>query len=240
MTLRTSKQTIGTAALIATTLIMGGCGSVEETNRKIENSLLRHGNWEQLHKRYENRVEQVTIEHSVRFSEERSSLSRDERRRLVDFLRRSDIGRVDRVAIVGARQPDGNYDALTEARLGFVKIELDAFGIAVLDDGVGAPVDAASPDQVVIMVDRHIVVTPDCSQPQPAAGDRPIVATGCSDVANLGLMVADPRDLVRGRPIGPMDGEFAAKGVFDYRGAESKEGAEEIEDIISSTTGDQL
>ena len=70
--------------------------------------------------------------------------------------------------------------------------------------------------------------------------NQPHPNLGCSTATNLGLMVADPRDLMRGRPIGPMDGEFAAKGVFDYRGAEAKDGEEELEEIISSTTGDDL
>lgn len=238
MTPSTSKQTIATAALTALALTLGACGSVEETNRRIENSLFSHGNWEQLHQRYENRVERVTIEHTVSFPENRTSLTKAERRGLIEFLQRSRIGSVDEVTVIGSRPQDGNYDALTEARVEFVKIELGAFGIIGADAPEASSADQSKSHQVVIVVDRHVVVTPDCSGTQPIAGERPGYMSGCMDVANLGMMVADPRDLVQGRPIGPMDGEYAAKGIFDYRDAEEKE--TELEEIITSTTGDQI
>ena len=238
MTFRTNKSAVGTATLSAVTLALGACGSVEETNRQIENNLFSHGNWEQLHQQYENRVETVTIEHAISFPMNRASLNKAERRRLVDFLQRSRIGGVDEVTIVGARLAQGHHDPLTAARIEFIKIELDAFGINGGDDHTGGRYDQLSEDQVVIVVDRQIVVTPDCSQAQPDVGDRPNLTSGCSDVANLGMMIADPRDLVEGRPIGPMDGEFAAKGVYDYRTLEDDDKV--LEETITSTTGDEI
>jgi pilus assembly protein CpaD len=40
---------------------------------------------------------------------------------------------------------------------------------------------------------------------------------GCSNEINLGLMVADPNDLARGRPLAPADAERAALSVQKYR-----------------------
>jgi pilus assembly protein CpaD len=40
---------------------------------------------------------------------------------------------------------------------------------------------------------------------------------GCSNEINLGLMVADPNDLVRGRPLAPADAERSALAVQKYR-----------------------
>ncbi len=237
MTLRTSKHLLVSAATAAT-LTLGACGSVEETNREIENALFSHGNWEQLAPAYENRVETVTIEHAISFPTDRAGLDKSERRRLVDFLQRSEIGGADEVIIVASRLAEGHHDPLTAARIEFIKGELDAFGIVGTDDPAGGNYDRLTEDQVTIVVDRHIVVTPDCGQAQPDAGDRPLLTSGCSDVANLGLMVADPRDLVRGRPVGPMDGEFAAKGVFDYRSLEDEDKV--LEETSTSTTGDEL
>jgi pilus assembly protein CpaD len=40
---------------------------------------------------------------------------------------------------------------------------------------------------------------------------------GCANATNLYLMVADPRDLVSGRMLGPADGEEAVRAVDNYR-----------------------
>lgn len=45
----------------------------------------------------------------------------------------------------------------------------------------------------------------------------------CSNERNLTLMVEDPRDLVRGRSIGPADSDHAADGVQRYRDDKVKE-----------------
>jgi pilus assembly protein CpaD len=39
---------------------------------------------------------------------------------------------------------------------------------------------------------------------------------GCATHRNLGLMVANPRDLLRGQEMGPTSGARAAKGVERY------------------------
>ncbi len=40
---------------------------------------------------------------------------------------------------------------------------------------------------------------------------------GCATATNLGLMVADPGDIVAGRDPGLMDGEFTARSIERYR-----------------------
>jgi pilus assembly protein CpaD len=40
---------------------------------------------------------------------------------------------------------------------------------------------------------------------------------GCATETNLGLMVANPRDLVNGKTLGPADAEATAKAVQNYR-----------------------
>ena len=45
---------------------------------------------------------------------------------------------------------------------------------------------------------------------------------GCANETSLGLMVADPGDLGRGRDAGPADGELLSKRIRDYRKGETK------------------
>jgi pilus assembly protein CpaD len=48
------------------------------------------------------------------------------------------------------------------------------------------------------------------------------ISPGCVSAANLGAMLADPADLIRGRPLGPADGQRAAKAVEVYRAGQVK------------------
>jgi len=45
----------------------------------------------------------------------------------------------------------------------------------------------------------------------------PMKNLGCANATNLYLMVADPRDLVSGRLLGPADGAEAVRSVDNYR-----------------------
>ncbi len=44
-----------------------------------------------------------------------------------------------------------------------------------------------------------MVILPDCSAPQPPFATRPAYIYSCANAAALGLMIADPVDLARGR-----------------------------------------
>ena len=71
------------------------------------------------------------------------------------------------------------------------------------------------------MLGRFIVVPPDCPDwSKPADSDpanRSSSNLGCATAVNLGLMVADPEDLVRGHRPGPSDGAYGARLYRDYR-----------------------
>ena len=65
---------------------------------------------------------------------------------------------------------------------------------------------------------------PTCQPVDVAPGRRPIapMADGCWNEANLARMVADPRDLTRGRGLGPADGSREALAVEKYRRGQVK------------------
>jgi type IV pilus biogenesis protein CpaD/CtpE len=52
---------------------------------------------------------------------------------------------------------------------------------------------------------------------------RPVQPWGCSVDAALGMMVADPLDLVQGENLGPADGEQASGALRRYREDKVKE-----------------
>jgi glycosyltransferase involved in cell wall biosynthesis len=51
---------------------------------------------------------------------------------------------------------------------------------------------------------------------------------GCATQTNLGLMVAEPRDLVRGRPLAPADGVREAEAIARYRAGDTTELKQEV------------
>ena len=76
-------------------------------------------------------------------------------------------------------------------------------------------------DHMAVVVERYVVTPPDCPNwSKSPTGDHSNAMPsnfGCADATNLSLMVADPRDLLVGRPLGPPRGDPALYGYARYR-----------------------
>ncbi len=226
----------GAANLVAVLLLgLTGCnaGDLFRGPDEYVRSIVTTGKWRQAVRSPDNDVEIITIEHAVAFQSSAEGLSRGERKRLLDFLRRSQIGGSDRISLHGPMRDFGRHDPVTAARLEALKAELDRVGLksVIADDGRIAPSDT---EQVAVLVTRAIAISPDCRQSSPPRGHRPEFVMGCSNTTALGAMVADPLDLREGRTMGPADGEAGALGIQRYRERE----LEELEDADTQTTDD--
>src|SRR3546814_7731649 len=94
---------------------------------------------------------------------------------------------------------------------------------SALADNSVTRVAALQPGEVGLTLTKIVAVLPDCNQPQPLEPNVPDQERGfgCSTAYNLGVMVADPADLARGRTLDPADAERSALSVQRYRiGAE--------------------
>lgn len=73
---------------------------------------------------------------------------------------------------------------------------------------------------IVIVVERFVVITPSCANFLEQIGNASQAYNssnfGCSTEANLGLMIANPQDLLRGRDRDSYDGTVLAAGVKRY------------------------
>ncbi len=58
---------------------------------------------------------------------------------------------------------------------------------------------------------------PACRPADLATTTTALPKEGCVNAANLARMVADPRDLVQGRPLGPADGARNSVAIDTYR-----------------------
>jgi hypothetical protein len=80
---------------------------------------------------------------------------------------------------------------------------------------------------VVIVVERFVVIPPSCSNFSQQIGNASQAYgpsdLGCSTELNLGLMIANPQDLLRGRDRGLYDGAVLAAGVNRYEHDKIKE-----------------
>ena len=166
---------------------------------EIGDELFPHAKWEQISPAPDNLVEVVTLGHVVNFSEGQAGLDPAAQSELADFIHMNRIGPDDRIVV---QPPEGTAEHLTPARVTSVTAEFARLGLVAFestDPGASAIGAAPGAGEVAVLVTRAVVVPPDCTQPQPDPTLRPEQPWGCFVNTSLGMMVADPMDLVEGR-----------------------------------------
>lgn len=220
MTVKRSKLTGTTILLSLGAALMGGCAG--QTAQDYNPFLV--GQWRQIPERPQNHVEPVRLEHVVAFQSSAIRPDGTERDRLYEFMREGHLNVRDKIDLHAPRSQDGGYDPVTAARLEVLQGEFQQLGLVAHIAPVPGRVALAGQDQVAVVVRRAAVIPPDCDPgPEPWAGQRPQAVVGCADIAAIGLMVADPMDLAKGRPITPPDAEAAASAIQRYRAQKIEE-----------------
>ena len=160
------------------------------------------------------RVDYVRLQHDTAFTPGSADLAAGEADSLASFLDEAAVAGGDHVFF----QPASD-DKLAAARIGQLTRELGHRGIAATTlPSAGSTVAA---DHMSVVVERYVVTPPDCPNwSKPPAGDHSNSMPsnfGCADATNLSLMIADPRDLLVGRPLGPPRGDPALYGYARFR-----------------------
>ncbi len=215
----TRKTLFSSSILIGFGLLATACSSADIQDANP----LTLGHWKQLPAQEEISVELVSMDHPVTFTANAVRPSEPERRRMLDFLDNNQITSTDEIEFGAATALDGSYDPVTVARLEALEDEFLQLGLPASISRDPAVIARGSADRITIMVYRAVAIPPDCSVPQPGFADRPDWKVGCSVKASLGHMVANPRDLARGRPLGPADAEAVSRPVKGYRNPEASE-----------------
>ena len=173
-----------------------------------------------------NTVELVRMTHDVRLELDGTALPDSEQARLTAFLDSIAFGYGDELAIDPGDGPGAN------ARQDAVATYLQTEGVAVQASSTlyGGPLDLG---MARVVVGRYVVTSPRCPDwSKRAEQDFQNTASsnfGCANTSNLGLMIANPRDLLRGRGDVSPDTDVAARAVRDYRTGK-------VEEIKSSGT----
>lgn len=202
-------MTIPTCRIIplcaALSLALAGCNSPVEQ-------------WEPVEAPKANKVEFVRLSHAVRFAPGNAALAPTEARRLIAFIDDAEIAGGEEIYL-----ESGSADGLAQKRQAAVRGVLSRRGIrAVSLPPPDATVDyPARGDEVGLQVERYVVTPPACPNWSKPPGGDPTNTVGsnfgCATATDLGLMVAEPRDLLVGRKPGPADAEPALRAIHNYR-----------------------
>lgn len=197
--------------------------------------------WSPKQNTIRNEVRWITFEHVVRFGPSSEAIDETERLRLQQFLARHDAGYGDTL-LIGARgngiagasvRRAGRRESLVSAEIRKLKLPtglLPHTGATGKWDG-----------SVKVVLGRYVVIPPKCPDwSKRADGDsanRPSSNFGCANTTNLGLMVANPGDLVRGRTPGPADGSVGARRYKTYREGDQEKSPAITPLVIQSSVG---
>jgi pilus assembly protein CpaD len=165
-----------------------------------------------------NKIEFSRLTYTVHFAAGSPTLTGAETTRLLGFLDDSDIVYGDHLYLGMPSE-----DALSQKREAAIRRVLARRG--VLMTATAAPVRGtasyASSDEMTVQFERYVVTPPACPNwSKPTGGDpnNTVFSNfGCATETNLGMMVAQPRDLVVGRQPGPRDAEPALYAIQNYR-----------------------
>jgi len=167
-----------------------------------------------------NLVEMVRIPYVLSFDAEKAALSSDEVRALDIFLSRSSVGYGDELSMDFALERDGKITSLNEERLEHIREILMQRGLRLSYELTPY---GRTPEQNTarLLVSRYVVTPPQCGDwSQPSTGNYQNALMrdhGCSTQAQLGLMIANPKDLITGVSSSQTDTEKAAKAIKTYR-----------------------
>lgn len=147
----------------------------------------------------------------VRFAPGSSRLFARDAARLRALAATGAIAPSDRVIVAASGPP-----LLAQARFETVARALLTYNVVAMQ-GPLTPVPA---NRAIIESERYLVTLPQCPNwsKYPPLGYTNIHASnfGCTTAVDLALMVANPADLVEGRPLGPVDANPAVSAVQRY------------------------
>lgn len=161
--------------------------------------------------KYALRVRMETVALTLPFSQPSAPLAADDQLRFTNLV----TGYLDRghgpITIVAPVQPRELRDQLLATG-----IPSNAIRTVVSESGAG--------DTVTLRYERYVAVVPQCGDWTGPAGRNPLNDVhsnfGCASQNNLGVMVADPADLLRMRQATPTDTQNANRVIQRYRAGE--------------------
>jgi pilus assembly protein CpaD len=201
-------------------------------------------NWQEVKPQRQPEVQSVDHHHAVQFAGRSTRLSTYEEQQLSRFLASIGAAR-DNQFIISPRISAGDSGAgaqTARARAHTIARHLRARGLD--PEIVLSPTETAGGlSRVDVVVRQYLVTLPPCpdwtARPGWNFGNQPSSNWGCATATNLGLMVADPADLVRGAGSQPASAEPLVLSIDRYRRDEIKElQVETTTEVFQDSGGD--
>ncbi|MCC3861441.1 CpaD family pilus assembly lipoprotein [Pseudemcibacter aquimaris] len=197
-------KTVATVAACVT--FLSGCG----------NSLT---NYTGVEPQQRNQVEMVRVPFSIQFEAGQVALTKSEVDRLNYFLRTSNVKYGDEFSMDFPLDANGELSDIDAKRLAHMSDLLKESGLymssMVTPYGMEPKANSGR-----LIISKYVVTLPECGWSQPSYPNyenAPLNNIGCSIQANLGLMVANPKDLITGAKGGPVNAERTALAVERYQ-----------------------
>jgi pilus assembly protein CpaD len=205
---------------LAVLVLLAGCANPP--------GVIDYAEWRQMDPPPRLEVRDAPVVHAVNFEPGSTSLSAAEAGAVAGFLSAEKVEPGESVMLEAPSAGAADTDRVAR-RLATLRGELEKQGISVAMAPPAAP-GTLGPDQIRVITSRPTAINPDCpGYNEPVSSydrfGRPNMNMGCSNEINLGLMIADPNDLVRGRPLGPPDADRSTLAIQTYRtGSEGEDG----------------
>lgn len=166
-----------------------------------------------------NMVEMVRVPYNLNFNGNDVALSTTEIGRLNHFLKTSNITYGDEFSMDFPLELNGDLSELNENRLAYISNLLKDSGLYMSNTVTPYGMEPKN-NSGRLLISRYVITLPECGdwrQPSyPNYENASLANLGCASQANLGLMVANPRDLITGNS-GSSNAERAAKAVETYQ-----------------------
>ena len=167
-----------------------------------------------------NEVEMVRVPYSIHFGNDVPEISDAEITKLNHFLATSNVTYGDEFSIDFPLDRNGNLSEIDRKRQQYVSNLLKDSGL-YLSKNVTPYGMEPSPNTGRLLISKYVVTPPECGDwtqnSYPNYENAPLNNLGCATRANLGRMVANPRDLVIGATGAAADSEQSARAVENYR-----------------------
>ncbi len=187
---------------------------------ELGDNLFPHAKWDQIPQSPDNMVEVVTLRHMVAFIGGTPNLDVSQSDALDDFIRSNRINARDEIVVQAGA---GDTSRLAMGRVAAIKSEFARLGLVASESAAAPGAGAPANNEVAVLITRAVVIPPDCAVAQPEPTLRPDHPWGCTVNASLGMMVANPLDLVEGRELCPADVSQASGAMRRYRDDKVKE-----------------
>ena len=178
-----------------------------------------NGHWSDAETRKRSTVEMVRLSHPLYFAEGSTELSAAQKQSLQTFFRDINVGYGDSLSMDVPLDHAGHVSDIDQKRHASIAEYLKKRGLMLSAEFTPYGI-ALAPGNARLVVSRYTVELPKCPDWRQDSSPNYANATtsnfGCAHATNLGLMVANPKDLVVGQTYDGPHAAVAAKAVNKY------------------------